>query len=112
MKLYGVALKGEIPFENLAMAIWASSEGEAESYWRRSQDGDDENDAEIETWTCEVEAEPEQPGVHEEQRLAVLREAGWREEDDRECECCGEWSGDVSSEFGLCPKCYAEEIGE
>ena len=112
MKLYGVALKDELPFENLAMAIWANSESEAVSHWRYLNNCENDDCVDVDHWACDVDAEPEKVGVHEESRLIVLKEAGWREEGDRECECCGQWSSDVSSEFGLCPECYVEEIGE
>lgn len=56
--------------------------------------------------------DPEHPYPHQESRWAVLRQAGWRDEGDSDCECCGLYAMGQTSfcrECGCCGECGCYE---
>lgn len=48
---------------------------------------------------------PEKDGIHEERRFVALRQAGWREEGESECDSCGLYALGFP-EWEVCDACY------
>lgn len=89
---------------SLAYWSWGSDEAVEEFCRRwRSESGND-HDPEYLVKRIDTKHSPESNEPHEEGRLAVLREAGWRCEDDTTCDNCG--LATLDGEFPVCPECW------
>lgn len=86
------------------MAVWANSPEEAKAHYKAHYRGDGPID-EFEPW-CRPAKYPHSSSPwspHEETNYEVLRQIGWREPGDRECEACGLCSLGM---YPVCHTCY------
>lgn len=100
-------------------AVWAATEAEAlewanANYGGECPKGEDPGIRVVSVMDQNKRSKPEQAAVHRERRMSVLRDAGWREEGESACDCCGLYAIGYSEyrvcgECYLCPECRADE---
>ncbi len=98
-------------------SIWAASETEALQFAQKIYSGNRSVD-ELELRVTRIDSHPDAPQIVpiQEQRPEVLRELGWRYEDEEECERCGLSAFAIEEhevgEDGLCGECRKKEEEE
>lgn len=107
LKLYTVCHVDYDAFELVGWceAVWTTSEEKALAWAKENYGGEDYGGVAVkvlDTW--EGEAVDVHDGKHE-RRATVLREAGWQEEGDNECECCGRHDWGMAC-WAVCQTCY------
>ena len=124
LRLFSVSDCDADPYEIYGWweAVWATSEDEALAWAKANCGGEcprgqDPGIRVVSAMEQNTRSKPQLAAVHRERRLSVLRDAGWREEGESACDCCGLYAIGCSEyrvcgECYLCPECRADETDD